>query len=323
VKNGVNILLWFSIDIIELQGHPMISRGPNMECVATISNKLKELNLPVLHLISIGGWNAVHPTTDFSASEIYSCWNNWNHDISKRYCFDGFDGLDWDLEGNDSIDSKYNRFSIECLDLMGLLSQMAKQDGYIVSMAPAESYLDPTNNQFDLSLVHSYPEWNDIVPGFTYHGWNSYAYTLSKYEFTNMNGTLVPTFDYIMIQFYEGYSHFLYQTRIKQQDPSEYMYTIIKNMISGWEIAFSETVDYPNKIVSVPSSRIVIGLANAWADNSKFLFLDHVELQHIQRKLKEHQIQVRGYGFWNIQDEAREKNGKSCWLSTIIKDIMK
>ena len=61
---------------------------------------------------------------------------------------------------------------------MGEMSQMAKRDGYFVTMAPAESYLDPTTSQFDLSLKHNYPEWESLQPNFHYHGRNSYAYML-------------------------------------------------------------------------------------------------------------------------------------------------
>ena len=39
--------------------------------------------------------------------------------------------------GNDDFQSKYNIFTPQCLDLMGQMSQLAKQDGYVVAMAPA------------------------------------------------------------------------------------------------------------------------------------------------------------------------------------------
>ena len=65
------------------------------------------------------------------------------------FIYVGFDGFDWDIEGNDDMNSKYNVFTTECLDLMGEMSQLAKKDGYIVAMAPAESYLDPTTTLFD------------------------------------------------------------------------------------------------------------------------------------------------------------------------------
>jgi hypothetical protein len=39
---------------------------------------------------------------------------------------------------------------VEVLDLMGEMSQRAKREGYIVAMAPMESYLDPTTSTFSL-----------------------------------------------------------------------------------------------------------------------------------------------------------------------------
>ena len=75
---------------------------------------------------------------------------------------------------------------------MGKFSQLLKNAGYIVSMAPAESYLDPTTDEFSLSLLHNYPEWEKDVPEFNYHGRNAYAYLLAKYS--------IDTFDFISIQ---------------------------------------------------------------------------------------------------------------------------
>ena len=40
VQNGVNVLIWFSIDLIDNKttSKPIVSRGPNMTCVAQIIN---------------------------------------------------------------------------------------------------------------------------------------------------------------------------------------------------------------------------------------------------------------------------------------------
>ena len=51
--------------------------------------------------------------------------------------FHGFDGLDWDVEGNDDVASPRNAFAPRCLRWMGRFSQRAKQAGYVVAMAPA------------------------------------------------------------------------------------------------------------------------------------------------------------------------------------------
>jgi len=74
-------------------------------------------------------------------------------------------------------------------------------------MAPPESYLDPFTSLYDRSLLHTYPEWEGIID-FAYHGANSYAPWLAKYGTTVMpDGSKVDTFDLVMIQLYETYSH--------------------------------------------------------------------------------------------------------------------
>lgn len=80
-------------------------------------------------------------------------------------------------------------------------------DGYIVSIVPPESYLDPTTSLYDGSLLHSYPEWEPIVE-FNYHGRNGYASFLAKFGTTVIeNGLEVDTYDMVMIGLYETYSH--------------------------------------------------------------------------------------------------------------------
>lgn len=49
-----------------------------------------------------------------------------------------FHGIDWDLEGHDDIHSPTNEFSWDCLNKMGRISQLLKDDGYIVGMARAK-----------------------------------------------------------------------------------------------------------------------------------------------------------------------------------------
>ena len=51
-----------------------------MACVAEKIEKIRNLNLPIrtAHLISIGGWNAPHPNTSHSGSEMYEAWCKWN-----------------------------------------------------------------------------------------------------------------------------------------------------------------------------------------------------------------------------------------------------
>lgn len=131
VKSGVNVVIWFAINLSTdlTTGKPLITNGPNWNDVAIMINRIKELNLDTIHLISIGGWNSPHPDTINSVLDVYNEFNRWNRQkiSNEELNFKGFDGFDWDIEGNDDINSKYNTFTIECINLMGEFSQLAKK----------------------------------------------------------------------------------------------------------------------------------------------------------------------------------------------------
>ena len=66
VEAGTNVIVWFSSDLVKdaatgrarVQTHRGGEPQPlNMTCVAEVAQTLRERNLPVTHLISIGGWN--------------------------------------------------------------------------------------------------------------------------------------------------------------------------------------------------------------------------------------------------------------------------
>jgi Glycosyl hydrolases family 18 len=322
VHNGGNVIVWFSIF---LSINPVIQGGPNLTCVAEIAKQIKKEGYEVLHLISIGGWNTRHPDTSITPQEAYNSWNQWNLNVvaNKNFDFAGFDGFDWDLEGNDDPNSIWNAFTVDCLDLIGQMSSLAKKDGYITTLAPAESYFDPSTNAFDRSLKHTYKEWEPTL-NFAYHGRNCYAYVYSKYEMTTLeDGGVVPTFDWVFLQLYEGYSHILYNTTKLQQPAADYIVAVTKALQDGWIVNFSSdlTLAYPDAHVSLPSSSLLIGLANGWADNSKFLRLDDGQLKAAANALKENEMHVKGWGFWDIADEGRMVEGAEFWLTSTLRDL--
>lgn len=106
---------------------------------------MRATGLDVVHLVSIGGWNSPHPDTRFTSEQWWAEWRRWNKEEVARPAveWDGFAGFDWDIEGNDDGAHHGNVFTLEALDLMGAMSALAKHDGFIVAMAPAQSYLDP------------------------------------------------------------------------------------------------------------------------------------------------------------------------------------
>lgn len=334
VQSGVNVVIWFSINLaVDEMGRPVITNGPDWDCVAEKVARIRELGIHTIHLISIGGWNSPHPDASSPVEETYAHWVKWNREIIARpeRGFFGFDGFDWDIEGNDDVDSRYNEFSPMTLDFMGRFSQMAKRDGYIVAMAPAESYLDPvTAPSFDLSLRHEHDEWKAILPApFPYHGRNCYAYLLARYgTTTTFNAGDVDTFDFITVQLYEGYSHMQFAVTINRVPPSDALRQFCKSITTDWQVDFSTALDldFPEKrSITVPSTRLVVGLANGWAGDGKFLFLSSEDIRAAYESLAADESAPRGFAFWNILDEGRcspQQPDKKVYLAKELNTFM-
>ena len=64
-----------------------------MLCVAKMIERIRTLDSAhsTTHLISIGGWNAPHPDSTYSATDVYNAWHKWNTEIiiSAEHGFDG------------------------------------------------------------------------------------------------------------------------------------------------------------------------------------------------------------------------------------------
>eukprot|EP00277_Geminigera_cryophila_P003934 CAMPEP_0179431430 /NCGR_PEP_ID=MMETSP0799-20121207/16324_1 /TAXON_ID=46947 /ORGANISM="Geminigera cryophila, Strain CCMP2564" /LENGTH=250 /DNA_ID=CAMNT_0021208361 /DNA_START=1079 /DNA_END=1827 /DNA_ORIENTATION=- len=183
--NGCNVIVWFAINIRlnVTSNSPMILGGPDPNCVAAIAKNLSDAKLETIHLVSVGGWDQSHPDTSRPSSEVWEAFMSWNTNVVARPDMDfaGYDGIDWDVEGADAPSDAANMMSVALLDLIGEVSKMAKKEGFVVTMAPMESYLDPSTSDFNRSLLSSYPEWTTLVPEFKYHGRNCLAYLLAKH----------------------------------------------------------------------------------------------------------------------------------------------
>jgi len=324
VENGVNVIIWFNINMIERpEGIPQVQTGLNLPCIAQVDKTLRDRNIEVTHLISIGGWNSPHPITKFSAHIWWQTWLDWNQNTVAKpeLGFNGFDGFDWDLEGNDDVNSPWNYFTVEVLNLMGELSQLAKKDGYIVSMAPAQSYLDVENHLFDRSVSHI-PTW---IPNFPYQGYNTYAPILAKYGLTQITSNekteLIPTFDFISIQLYEGWSRANHLINDHGILVAQYLIDLVEKMSVGWEVDFSSDPDMgiETQRIQINPSQLVIGLANGWTGPrpSKFLLIYPEELKEAYKILLSQGNEFRGFMFWNIQGEGIPVNGVPIYLSKI------
>ena len=307
VQNGLNVIIWFSVDMAANYDNssPTFSGGPDYYCVAKMVKRFKDNNYPVVNLISIGGWNSPHVNSDFTAQQYYKEWIKFNEKItSEENEFYGFDGIDWDIEGNDNMQSSHNYFTYKELDVMGEFSVLLKKNGFIVSMAPPESYLDPTTSEFSLSLLHNYPEWEEEFPNFTYHGRNAYAYLIAKYSIKN--------FDFVSVQLYEGYAHTLFKCEREKKPFGEILNDLVESLVKGYIVDFSKDEDsgLDKTTIKIPEDKIVIGLANAWA-TGQFLFVSGKNIVEGYQYLKEQQKDVRGFMYWDIADEGKIPQGES------------
>lgn len=329
-EQGANVIIWFSI-VLESKtssstsppSQPRIGGSvPSTDCVATIAKRIRDSALvrhDVLHMVSIGGWNAPLPDTTHTAETWARVFAQWNAVDRARpdLGWYGFDGIDWDAEGNDDPDNTKNHVSRAHLDLIGRLSQVLKQMGYLVSMAPAQSYLDVENPSFDLSLVHA-PVWKS---DFEYHGANLYAYPLAFYAQTKTSeNQMIDTFDWVGLQLYEGWSRANEAVASRKMAFDEYIEQLVNKMDTGWTVDFGK--DYGGKkVVSVSRSRLVIGLANAWTDPyppvTKFMLVRPVHLGLAWKK-----VRFAGYMFWTIAEEGRPLDGQPLFLTKELSTIV-
>ena len=255
VQNGLNVIIWFSVDMAANEDNtgPIFKGGPDYYCVGNMIKRFKDNGYSVINLISIGGWNSPHVNTDFSAQEYLKAWIKFNDKISnKENGFKGFDGIDWDIEGNDNKQSSNNYFTYKELDIIGEFSKLMKEEGYIVSMAPPESYLDSTTSEFSLALTYNYPEWEKEVPDFTYHGRNAYAYLIAKYS--------INTFDFVSVQLYETYSHVIYKYMREKKSFGEILDELVTNLTLGYIVDFSqdENSGLGKMPIIIPQEKLVL-----------------------------------------------------------------
>lgn len=148
-----------------------------------------------------------------------------------------------------------------------------------------------------MSLLYNHNEWINEVPNFNYHGRNTYAYLIKKYG--------IDVFDFISIQLYEGYTHTLYKYKRQGIKFGRILEEIITNLTKGYEVDFTKVKEsgLNKEIITIPNEKIVIGLANAWADK-QFLFVNKNDLIEAFDYLKINHITCKGMMFWDLKDEG-------------------
>ncbi len=143
IQNGVNVLIWsFHAYVVERDVQTGSKSKLKLETKLNATNYLAYKNTlremghgNILHLVSFGGWDGKHLPSGVTSEELYlefQSYNTQNHTLDRSMVL--FDGIDWDLEGNDDLQHPNNKFTIECLNQMGGLSRLMKHNGYIVTM---------------------------------------------------------------------------------------------------------------------------------------------------------------------------------------------
>mmetsp|Transcript_95756 Transcript_95756/g.298197 ORF Transcript_95756/g.298197 Transcript_95756/m.298197 type:complete len:376 (+) Transcript_95756:94-1221(+) len=299
VEGGVNVVVWFAVDLAKNKSssRPLVQSGPSYDCVAHVRAAIEAKNLTAAHLIAIGGWNAPHPDTSFTGEEWFAAWDSWNRALPRP-----FDGFDWDLEGHDNPAAATNEFAPEVLQLMVDMSVAAKRRGLVVTMVPAESYLDVTSSSFNRSLRFAYADWH---PEFRYHGMNCYAYVLAAAP--------PGTFDLVIVQLYESYSRAGQALHQRGVPGADHLRSWIPTLLAGWNVSFGD----PRlplrgwREVRVRPDQLVVGLSFGSADGSgKSAFFSPRSCGQAYAALGLPQ-RPRGFGFWNIRMEGSAANGTS------------
>jgi len=289
VEHGMNVVIWFANNLVDLSGEPVVSGGPNYTCVAEVRAAIEAKGLPTTHLISVGGWDAPHPSTAFSGGEWFTAWNAWNLNLPRP-----FDGFDWDLEGNDNQASPNNVFTPEVLDLMVDMSVAAKTAGYIVTLVPAQSYLDPTTENFNRNLTNAYA---DFHPDFHYRGMNCYAYLLAA--------SPANTFDLVTIQLYESWSR-ASQALQSGVPGASYLESFAHDALSGWYVNFDDPLlRVSGRVwVQIQPAQLVIGLSFGDGTGKVVYFPPEQVAASYGASLR-----PRGYAFWCISLDGGRVNG--------------
>ena len=295
VREGVNVVIWAFLDIRTQPDGKVATMGSlDLECIRqTIARLDNEGYDDTVHLVSFGGWNGGHFDPHLTAEDWYQAWKDLYGDI--------FHGLDWDQEGHDDLDSPTNFFTLDCLEKMGRIARLAREDGYIVGMAPAQSYLDIHSPNFSRYVNLTEPErpWHNE---FHYFGANVYSYVLAKY------GDYI---DFISVQFYESYSRAAMSVYHYGMSPDAYLQFYVNDLLQNSQSYFvdfeqDKAVGLASQRVSFPMSKLVFGFANGWgADphNEKNVFF---EPKYIQAAWSNMKVKPRGCMFWVIGEEGRD-----------------
>lgn len=292
-ENGVDVVVWaFAHMEIDDNNEPRIRETFDLKGVAETKMRAPP---HVKHLVAFGGWNGPHPDERIDGAEWYEIFREWNRDGL-------FDGVDWDLEGHDDPDAPTTILSEAVVDIVVEFTRLARLDGYAVGAAPAESYLDAKGDGTVSNRWNHQPlaPWSFDFP---YAGRNAYVRFLRK----------GADFDFISLQFYEGYSRACYETTVLKKSLADYLVEIVTVLTTTGFRTVDEENNSDSFLVKIPAEKLVLGFANDWADGSKFLKADPEQIAIAFRRLRQAKIEPRGTMFWVIDEDkgfASDLNGR-------------
>lgn len=322
---GVNVIVWFALSLTVVDsGVPRIDGGPNLTCVGRLAANLEAQGLPTHHVISIGGWNGAHPSAKVTPQAWWQALRSYFLSADAAGLAGGFDGIDWDLEGNDNRSAARNLFPADELRGIARISELAKADGKLVFMVPPQSYLNAETHAFALDVIRPATCWH---PEFLYAGRNVYAALLALAS--------PGTFDLVSLQLYESWSVTSCMISPKEyggrgMELADYLERLVQIMAAGWRVDFElePSLGLRNQTVAVPAARLLLGFANGWACRGrssppcKALFVEPDQLRSTWSKLP---TRPRGLFFWDIGDEGKPAGAsrKPLFLAKAFNDILR
>ena len=281
-RQGVNVVIWSFAHLEVEDDVPRVRPTFDVDMVRATQKRLEAEQLDVRHLVAFGGWNGPHPDEKLNGKEWFEVWRAWN--VAHGFVFDG---CDWDLEGNDDASQNLSEAMVA---LVADFCREAKSHGYLIALAPAESCLDAGSAEVDLLLNHEprapwRPGENGFpAAGFPYAGRNAYAAVLARAGMDSV--------DAVSVQLYEGYSSACYAlTR-----GGAALATYAEEVAAGLS---TKGVAVGADVVRVPREKLLLGFANGWADNEKFI---RVEPEDAARAVEA--ADLRGAMFWVIDEEG-------------------
>mmetsp|Transcript_82293 Transcript_82293/g.130119 ORF Transcript_82293/g.130119 Transcript_82293/m.130119 type:complete len:223 (-) Transcript_82293:133-801(-) len=182
------------------------------------------------------------------------------------------------------------------------MSSFAKKAGYLVTMAPVQSYFDVTTSKFNRFLNNSNEDYH---PDFFYRGRNSYAYWWAAAP--------EGTFDLVTIQLYETYSPAM-QALHSGISGEKYLQSYAAHFLKGWTVHFDDpTLPLQGDVkIQVPSSKLLLGLS--FGSPPKWAFFWPAQVAAAYQAAKEAE-RPRGYSFWMIGFEDSFRNRSNGTLS--------